>query len=376
MGDKLSNVLIIFIMIIILGLGGIYYTKITNSQNYATQNSSSQGDLIKDDVEDELNNSTSNINSNENRPKIGEVSESEINIYGQNVSKSDYKYNNKYYYNYLNDYSKVIYDAIVDNLDKLRTGNETIEIDYDFNALLNNDNGEELLKGYYNDAINAVNLDVPDLFYLEFRKVNLVTEKTTSLFSTKYKLYISPRDNENYFTKGFDSSTQVEIAISQIEVAKNQIKTSLTGTDYNKIRVLHDWIINYMEYDSSSSNKATVYGGLIEKKGVCESYSRIYKNILDEIGIENILVTGTATNSTGTTEDHMWNYVKLNGKWYAVDLTWDDPIIVGGGIANEEIKHKYFLKGSQEFLKNHTEKYTISDSGRNFPLPKIEVTNY
>ena len=56
----------------------------------------------------------------------------------------------------------------------------------------------------------------------------------------------------------------------------------------------------------------------------------------------------------------MWNYVKLDGKWYAVDTTWDDPVIVGGGIASEETKHRYFLKGSKDFYKNHEEKFTIS----------------
>lgn len=115
------------------------------------------------------------------------------------------------------------------------------------------------------------------------------------------------------------------------------------GTDYSKLRAVHDWIIDSMYYDGGSNQRASVYGAFVEKKGVCESYARAYKYILDDMGIENILVTGTAVNSSGTTEEHMWNYVKINENWYAVDVTWDDPIVIGGGVLSEEAKHRYFL---------------------------------
>ena len=131
-----------------------------------------------------------------------------------------------------------------------------------------------------------------------------------------------------------------------------------------------------MEYDMSSNNKANVYGAMVEKKGVCESYARTMKYILDDMGIESILVTGTATNSNGRTEDHMWNDIKVDGNWYALDATWDDPVIIGGGKANDEIKHRYFLIGSRDLYKNHSEKLKISEAGRTFSLPKLSMNNY
>lgn len=118
-----------------------------------------------------------------------------------------------------------------------------------------------------------------------------------------------------------------------------------------------------MYYNSDSNQKATVYGALVEAKGVCEAYSRAYKYILDDLGIENILVTGTAVNSTGVSEEHMWNYVKVNGKWYAVDVTWDDPIVVGGGTLSEETKHKYFLVRKRSvFQKSYRKAFDFSKS--------------
>ena len=72
----------------------------------------------------------------------------------------------------------------------------------------------------------------------------------------------------------------------------------------------------------------------------------------------------------------MWNYLKLDGLWYAVDPTWDDPVVLGGGTPSEETKHRYFLNGSQEFFKTHTERLTISSSGKIFSPPKLEIDNY
>lgn len=370
MGEKLANALIIFIIIVIIVLGGLYYVKTVGNYNI------SLGNIVLGE-EIEGNAQTANANTvqtenDESRTTIGGV-EGSSSIYG---TQKGYKYNNRHYYNSLSQEAKIIYDAIANNVDNLTMGNYRISIDHDFSNVLSAPTGEQELKRYYDDAINAINLDIPTLFYLDFGKMFLTIETTTTLFSKSYKLYIDADKNPNYFTNDFTTSAQVSVAISQVESAKNQAKIGLTGSDYFKARKLHDWLISYMEYDSTNAQKASVYGALIDQKGVCESYARTYKYILDEIGIENILVTGTATNSTGQTEDHMWNYVKLDDKWYAVDVTWDDPIVIGGGTLSEQTKHKYFLKGSAEFFKNHTEKLTISQSGKIFSLPALSINDF
>lgn len=347
MGDKLANFLIVLIIIIIIVLGVMYYTKNIGNYNYSIGGSISYSE---ETGENAITTNANTVSSNleENRAVIGSVSEGNSpNIYN---GQSGYIYNNRHYYNSLSEYSKAIYDALEKNIDNLKTGNYKVDIDFDFSALLNTANGNKELEDNYNDAVNALNLDVPNLFYIDFSKMSLNIEKTSTLFNTTYKLFIDPGKLPNYFSDGFNTNDEINIAVNQITNAKKEAKVGVTGSDYFKARKLHDWIIDYMEYDSKSNQKATVYGALVEKRGVCESYARTYKYILDELGIENILVTGTATNSTGQTEDHMWNYIKLNDKWYAVDVTWDDPIIVGGGTLSESSKHKYFLMRKSRFL--------------------------
>ena len=60
------------------------------------------------------------------------------------------------------------------------------------------------------------------------------------------------------------------------------------------------------------------------------------------MGIECTLVIGKGTNSSGKSENHAWNYVKLDGNYYAVDATWDDPIVEGNTNITSTIRHKFY----------------------------------
>jgi hypothetical protein len=67
--------------------------------------------------------------------------------------------------------------------------------------------------------------------------------------------------------------------------------------------------------------------------------------------------------------------VYLNDTWYALDATWDDPIIMNGGKLTDEYKYAYFLRGSNEFFKNHFEDGNIVDNS-NFKYPEISREDY
>lgn len=377
-----TNLTMIILFIIIIVLGGIYAYKIYNNEfpNMQKQNIQQNAYIEEDrELSNTVTNKIEETPKNNNLggeilvpPSMSNSSQNSVEV-PSIVNKNQ---NNKYYYNQLDTYSKIIYDAIEENIYNLRTGNCTINIDYDFSDLLNQSNGQTLLDGYYKDTINALNLDVPDLFYIDFSKMSLNIEQTKSIFGTTYKLYINPGENSNFFAQGFFSKTQVEEIINKLESIRKQLISTASGNDDDRILQVHDWIINYMSYEGTSINKTTIYGALTEKKGVCEAYARTFKYLLDELKIENILAVGVGTNSNGSSEDHMWNYVKLNNKWYAVDVTWDDPIVYGGGTVGYQIAHKYFLVGSEELFKNHTEKCELSANGKTFKFPTLSETNY
>ncbi len=63
-----------------------------------------------------------------------------------------------------------------------------------------------------------------------------------------------------------------------------------------------------------------------------------------EAGIPCRIITGT-----GNKDSHGWNIVKLDGKWYNIDCTWDDPVTLKG---KNMVLYDYFLKSDEDF-KGH-----------------------
>ena len=134
--------------------------------------------------------------------------------------------------------------------------------------------------------------------------------------------------------------------------------------------------IDNIEYDGSKTSTAyNIYGALTEGRAVCEGYARAFKYILDDMDIPTIIVCGIGQNRENETESHAWNYVYIDRQWYAIDTTWDDPVIRGTGIINESFKYSYFLKGSNSFFTDHIEDGNIVGDA-NFVYPKISETDY
>jgi len=85
---------------------------------------------------------------------------------------------------------------------------------------------------------------------------------------------------------------------------------------------------------------------------------------------------GTATNTQGKSEKHAWNAVNVGGKWYLLDATWDDPVIIGRGIILQSTHYRYFLKGSKTFDKDHFLEKQFTNGGKVFSFPNISVSDY
>jgi transglutaminase/protease-like cytokinesis protein 3 len=120
---------------------------------------------------------------------------------------------------------------------------------------------------------------------------------------------------------------------------------------FQTVKFFHDYIILNCSYDDSLNNYSNAYGALVEGKAVCEGYARAFKYLCDRVGIPCELVIGS------TDVDHMWNVVEIEGKWYHIDLTWDDPRNKDG----DYIGYTYFNLSQEEILKDHTidDTYTV-----------------
>ena len=286
--------------------------------------------------------------------------------------------NNYYYYNQLDNYSKIIYNELEANIDNLKKQNYTIDFSNKFENLLKEPSGDYKLNKVFQSALDAFFYDHPELFYIDITKLTLNTTYTTIGPIEKYSTKLYPRDNKSYLHDYFNSNTNVEDAITKVEKVKNNFIREFKGcNDYNKILEVHNALGNTLEYDSTlkKDNIHNIYGALVNKEVVCEGYAKAFKYLLNALDVECILVCGNAKNSSGHTESHMWNYVKLNNNWYGVDVTWDDPIIIGGSNKNN-VRHDYFLRGNRTFVRTHFPSGKLSDTGITFKLPALSDNNY
>ncbi|MCL1975042.1 MAG: hypothetical protein FWG61_02625 [Firmicutes bacterium] len=118
-------------------------------------------------------------------------------------------------------------------------------------------------------------------------------------------------------------------------------------SEREKVKALHDYLILNTTYDSSFEegweglphNPGTVF---IENRGVCDAYAAAFKIMLNAAGIECIVVPGEAYG-----EGHAWNQVKIDDKWYNIDVTWDDPD------NGSRINYDYYCISDSKMYKDH-----------------------
>ncbi len=138
------------------------------------------------------------------------------------------------------------------------------------------------------------------------------------------------------------------------EFIKNNIKDYMQVED--KIRLFHDYVVENAEYDTEraelieqhldDSNSLyeshIAYGPLLQGYAICGGYSDAMALFLDRIGVINYKIA---------TDDHIWNLVKINDKWYHLDLTWDDPVLSNG---ENIIMHNFFMITTEELEEINT----------------------
>ena len=73
-----------------------------------------------------------------------------------------------------------------------------------------------------------------------------------------------------------------------------------------------------MKNNDNSPLARTAYIVLVRHKAVFEGYTMAYRYLLNAVGIQSEEIISKEMN-------HCWNYVQLNGKWYHLDVTYDDP---------------------------------------------------
>lgn len=172
---------------------------------------------------------------------------------------------------------------------------------------------------------------------------------------TSYQTIITHPDGRQEVVKSPDDqavltiSVQYETGLGQERVVDSKVASILKSlkltdaTQFEKVKKIHDYVINLASYDDTRQ-QSSAYDLLINKSAVCEGYALSAYRLLTDTGLECKIITGT-----GDGESHAWNIVKVDGEWYNLDLTWDDPISSSG---QPILDYDYFLKNETDFT-NH-----------------------
>lgn len=368
MKSKFGNIILFIVMLLLIGAVVVFGMAIyANVMNLDTSNIKNTVSAIYTSIMEDSINTFETTNS----VTIGEEDSTKSNNL-ENVTDE------KYYYNQLTDVQKRIYDGLEENKENMYSGTYVIQYGDIFTDVLSKEDGSAKLGKDYQSAVETFLFDNPDVFYIDANKLFISIETTSTLFKKKYNVYIGPAEGKTYYVDGFKSDIQVKAAMKKIESIRDDVMSRLTGNTYRDILKIHDYLVESIDYDSNTTSigSYSIYGALIDKKCVCEGYAKALKYLLNSANIPCEIAQGTAINSSGKTESHAWNIVKIDKKWYYIDATWNDPIIIGDGTVAKSIQYKYFLKGSKTFDKDHILSNSFSDGGRTYKYPKVEEYNH
>ena len=139
-------------------------------------------------------------------------------------------------------------------------------------------------------------------------------------------------------------------------------------SDYQKVKKIYNYLCSNVTYDyagledDSSLIEHSAYAALVKNTAVCQGYAlALYRLLLTE-GIDCRFIPGVSHN-----ENHAWNIVKLDGKYYLADSTWD--------AGKSEDRYAYFLKCESEFPDHTPNKdYTTAEFKRIYPLSDKSYT--
>lgn len=275
-----------------------------------------------------------NLDVSTNDEKEETTSNTKPNKKKKNTSKKSAV--TSFVYKSLSDSQKNVYDQMKKQIDDRSRKSYSIK----------KTNEDDLQKGY-----EAFILDYPECVWLHMGYAYSSSNKkdfelTPNLYGKSINEYWSIYDDI------MSSANKLVDAASQ------------KGSDYEMALFVHDYLVDHVDYDDATLKKlekakyqsnafypaTTPYGALNDEKAVCSGYSAAFQLVMKQLGID----CGRASGSKKDGGSHEWNYILLDGDYYYVDVTWDDPVSDNAKKDVSSPMHTYFCITTDELLKNRT----------------------
>lgn len=168
--------------------------------------------------------------------------------------------------------------------------------------------------------------------------------------------------------------------VSELQSAADKVigKLKSSWSDYEKILYLHDWLVTNCKADEHSYENDkddwgktmwpnTAYGSIVDGKATCLGYAKGMFYLLSRAGYEVSLAEGIGVSAL-----HIWVKVKVDGKWYNIDPTWDDPYGAAQTADPNYVKYDYFMVTDKYIKDTRSDVYDIIF----FDDPECTATKY
>ena len=270
----------------------------------------------------------------------------------------------------------IYYNKYLSNAKQVPTSLEKNEYyrNYNFKYVTNTDNfspntKQDILNIYYtiiNSGMENFTFYCPDTYDTCLDDVKDVAYNKTVL--SNINDFVHPYNSFSQIETSFDALGEINIKIIHNyteemkiildykvdEIIKKELNEEMEIID--KIKIIHDYIINNTKYDQNRSDKNifeyksnNAYGVLIEGYGICSGYTDSMMLFLEKLNIKSYKVSS---------ENHVWNKVIVNNNWYNLDLTWDDPVNSDG---SDSLEHTFFLVNDDEMLQTAKTDHTYDE---------------
>ncbi len=225
-----------------------------------------------------------------------------------------------YSYKFLTDKQRAIYNSVIDAAEK---HGKTISFSSDLNVTAED----------YQEVYQIIYDDEQALFYIDTKMQYAVNSATKKIA------------NATVFYKYSDSETAKMQQEIDAEVDKILAGITPDMTEYDKVKYFHDTLASTVVYDESAHNCRDIYGVFVDKKAICGGYSKAFSYLCGKAGIETATVTGDADG-----QPHMWNKVKIDGKWYNIDITY----AVSNASEGKYVRYDYFCVPDSMLAESRT----------------------
>lgn len=141
---------------------------------------------------------------------------------------------------------------------------------------------------------------------------------------------------------------------------------SITDTDYAKVKYIYELLSTNTEYAEEAPDSQNIISVFLNGQTVCQGYACAAQYLLKQLGIQSVIVSGTALG-----EAHAWNLFQMNGAYYYMDVTWGRGKYVEDTVENYFVDYKYMTMTTEEMLQEH-----IPEGELNLPECTAVADNY